>query len=186
MPEFVVSDTRDILNPNSMTFDERQKQLEDEKVREEEARKREKNSPFSNFYQFNREHSKDMIKLAGKYPKSHQILLFLLDQMDNYNAVVCSYKVLCEALEISESTAKRAVKVLKDTGFIAIYKSGTTNIYTVNKKLAWSSWGTNYQYAKFGANIIISESEQENQAELTAVRHKEITFKDELKEQENG
>lgn len=179
MAEILVSNEKDVLNPNTITFDERQKQLENEKIQEEELRRREKNSPFSNFYQFNREHSKDMIKLAGKHPKSHQILLFLLDQMDNYNAVVCSYKVLCEALEMSESTAKRAVKVLKDAGFIAIYKSGTTNIYTVNKKLAWSSWGTNYQYAKFGANIIISESEQENQTELTAVRHKEIIFKEE-------
>lgn len=35
------------------------------------------------------------------------------------------------------------------------------NVYLINKEIAWKSWGTNYKYAKFGAQIIISESEQE-------------------------
>lgn len=177
MAELFVSDTKDILNPNSMTFEEREKDLNEQQKQEEEARKREKQSPFSNFYQFNRAHTKDMITLAGKYPKAHQILLFLLDQMDNYNAVVCSYQVLQEALSLSQATVARAIKVLKDTKFIDIYKSGTTNVYAINKSLAWSSWGTNYKYAKFDAKIIISESEQEKLTEVKSLRHKEITIK---------
>ena len=169
-----VTNERDLFNPNSLNFDEALKQLKEQEEREEEQRKRDRHSPFSNFYQFNREHSKDMIKLAGKYPKSHQILLFLLEHMDSYNAVVCSYKVLCEVLEFSDSTAKRAVKVLKDFGFIAVYKSGTANVYTVNKNLAWSSWGTNHKYAKFGANIIIADSEQEYDKDVKAEKRKEV------------
>lgn len=35
------------------------------------------------------------------------------------------------------------------------------NVYLINKEIAWKSWGTNYKYAKFGTQIIISESEQE-------------------------
>ena len=62
---------------------------------------------------------------------------------------------------MSRATVARAVKTLKERGFITVYKSGGTNVYAVNKNLAWSSWGKNYKYAKFDAKIIISESEQE-------------------------
>lgn len=175
-----VSNTREIMNPNSLTFDERQMELEKQAEAEKLARKKMKNSPFSNFYQFNREHSKEMIWLATNYPKANGILLFLLDQMDDYNAVMCSNKVISEALGIGRTTVSTSIKVLKDNGFITIYKSGTSNVYAVNKELAWSSWGTNYKYAKFGAKIIISQSEQEKitEPQLQSVKHKEIQIKE--------
>lgn len=160
-----VTSKKDLFNPNSMTFEERQAQLDKEAADEQNRQKHKKDSPFSNFYQFNREYSKEMIWLAGAHPKANAILLFLLDQMDDYNAVMCSYDVMQEALGMSLSTVRRSVKVLKECGFIAIYKSGNSNIYAVNKVLAWSSWGTNYRYAKFAAKIIISESEQETNIE---------------------
>ncbi|NFI54762.1 helix-turn-helix transcriptional regulator [Clostridium botulinum] len=171
-----------IHNDNIVSFEEREKELR--KIEKQEDNQREindklrKNSPFSNFYQFNRDYSKEMIWLAGKNSRAHQILLFLLDQMDNYNALMCSYKVIQEALDISESTAKRGIKLLKDHGFIAVYRSGSSNVYAVNKSLAWSSWGTNYKYAKFDAKIIISENEQEEiqikQSKIKQIEIKEI------------
>ena len=109
-----VSNTREIMNPNSLTFDERQMELEKQSEAEKLARKKMKNSPFSNFYQFNREHSKEMIWLATNYPKANGILLFLLDQMDDYNAVMCSNKVISEALGIGRTTVSTSIKVLKD------------------------------------------------------------------------
>lgn len=162
MGEISVNKNENILNSNLFTFNERQDQLNYKIQKEKDEINRSKNSPFNNFYQFNRKHSKEMIWLAKNHPKAQAILLFLLDQMDNYNAIVCSYKVFQEALDISESTAKRAVKILKEANFITVYKTGTTNVYVVNKTLAWSSWGTNYKYAKFDAKIIISENEQES------------------------
>ena len=64
--------------------------------------------------------------------------------MDNYNAVICSYQVFQEALGMSGRTVSRAIKYLKDNGFIYIYKSGSSNVYIANKNLVWRSWGTNY------------------------------------------
>lgn len=178
MADILVSDKKNIFNPNSMTFDERQKDLEEQDKREAEARKKTKNSPYSNWYQFNREYSKEMIYLAGKYPKAHQILLFLLDQMDNYNAVMCSNVVLCEALGIGRTTVSTSIKVLKEHGFITIYKSGNSNVYAVNKNLAWSSWGNNFKYAKFDAKIIITESEQEREEpKITTEKFKQVSVK---------
>lgn len=175
MSELLVDNNKNIFNSNSITFEERERQLKQQEEIEINTKKREKNSPFSNWYQFNKEHSKEMIWLAGKYPKAHQILLFLFDQMDNYNSLVCSYKVICEALEMSESTAKRAIKVLKDNKFIEIYKSGISNVYVVNKELVWNSWGSNYKYAKFSAKIIISESEQE--LNVKSIKEKKVVSK---------
>ena len=84
-----VSKERDVFDPNSVSFEERAKQIEIEQRTEAEIRKREKNSPFSRWTQFNNEHTKELMLLAIKYPKAHAILYFLVDQMDNYNACIC-------------------------------------------------------------------------------------------------
>lgn len=156
--------------PNQMSFNERKADLDDQKKKEEEELKRRKKSPFSDFYQVNRRHSNDMQWLLSESPKAFQILLFLLDHMDKYNAVMCSYTVFQEALGMGRTTASTAVKLLKDHGFIAIVKSGTSNVYIVNNDLAWSSWGTNVQYCEFPANIIISSTEQEERTKFKKQR----------------
>ena len=110
----------------------------------------------------------------------HAILLFLVDQMDNYNAVMCSYQVIQEVLGISRATASAAVRVLRENGFIAVLKSGTSNVYAINDTVYWKSWGNKKQYSKFPANIILSIAEQEQslQAQIKALRHKEVTIKE--------
>jgi CRP-like cAMP-binding protein len=144
---------------NYRTFSERLHELEDAEEREIKKRKKEKQSIYSNWYQFNREHSKEIMWLASEHPKAQVLLLFILDKMDNYNALVCSYQVFQEALGVCKSTVTRNLNVLKDNGFIFVLKSGTSNVYVVNKELAWSSWGSNFKYCKFPSNIILTASE---------------------------
>ncbi len=153
-------------------------ELEEEKRQEQEQRKREKQSAFSRWTQFNLEHTKKLMWLAVKHPKAHAILYFLVDQMDEYNAVMCSYKVLEEVLEISTPTVTRNIKVLKDNGFIQILKSGTSNVYTINDSVYWKSWGNNRKYSKFPANVVLSASEQEKetQTKINYTKHKEINL----------
>lgn len=81
--------------------------------------------------------------------------------MDGYNALIASYKVFEEALDLSKPTIARGIKFLKDKGYIYILKSGSANVYTINPKIIWKSWGKNIQYCEFPANIIISKAEQE-------------------------
>lgn len=184
-----VSEKCNILDPCSVSFEERERQIEAEQKAETEARKREKNSPFSRWTQFNNEHTKELMMLAVKYPKAHAILYFLVDQMDNYNACICSYKVMQEVLGCGQATIARNIKILKDLGFLAILKSGNANVYTVNDKVYWKSWGNNRQYSKFPANVVLAMSEQDNykQAEeghqisfedLKTEKFKAITLKD--------
>lgn len=153
-----VSNEKDITNPYHMTFEERQAFLKKE---EEDKKRKVRRSPYDNFVQFNRDMYKAEDWLMKESPIAYRIFKFLVNNMDNYNAVACSYKVLQEYFEVSQVTVARAIKLLKEKQYIEVYKSGTSNIYYMNKELVWNSWGTNFNYAKFGANIIISESEQE-------------------------
>ena len=162
-----VSEKRNVLDPCSVTFEERAKQIEAEPKAEAEARKREKNSPFSRWTQFNNEHTKELMMLAIKYPKAHAILYFLVDQMDNYNACICSATVMQEVLGVSRQTISKNIKTLKELGFLAVLKSGNANIYTINDKVYWKSWGNNRQYSKFPANVVLAMSEQEEQYQIS-------------------
>lgn len=168
------------LNTNSMTFDERQKQLEEQAQKEKEVLERTKKSPFKSFVQVNKEAYKAEDWLMAKSPISYRIFKFLINNMDDYNAVICSYKVLQETFGVSQDTVRRAIKILKEKQYIDVYKSGTSNVYAINKNIVWNSWGTNYDYAKFGVNIILSESEQEERvrARIKAVKHKEVTLEE--------
>lgn len=180
MTTLSVGEDRNILNPNSLTFEERKKQLEEQDKKEQEERERTKKSPYKHFVQFNKEAYKAEDWLMAKSPIAYRIFKFLINNMDHYNAVICSYKVLQETFDVSQATVARAIKILKDKKYVEVYKSGTSNVYAINKNIAWNSWGTNFKYAKFGANIILSESEQEKsvQAKIKAVKHKEVTLKD--------
>ena len=170
--------SKDVLDPNSVSFEERLQQLEEDKRRQEIAEKRAKQSPYRNWYQFNLDHNKDMMWLAKNAPKAHLILLFLLEQMDKYNAVVCSYQVICEALDMGRTTASQAIKLLKEKGFIVILKSGTANVYVVNDDLAWKSWGKNKRYSKFPANIVLAASENAEHVSIVTERINTASIKD--------
>lgn len=167
MPEIVVSHQRNPLNPNVMTFEERERDLKAQEEARKRAEKREKNSPFSRWSQFNLEHTRELMWLAVKHPKAHAILYFLVDQMDEHNAVMCSYQVLQEVLEISKPTITRSIKVLRDNGFLAILKSGTSNVYAINDAVYWKSWGNKKKYSKFPANVVLAMSEQEEAYQMS-------------------
>lgn len=171
-----VTAERNLLDPHSMTFEERQNQINEEKKQEDEQRERAKKSPYKNFVQLNKEYYKAEDWLMSQSPIAYRIFKFLMNNMDEYNAVICSQTVLQETFEVSRATVARAVKLLKEKGYIAVFKSGTSNVYAVNDKVAWNSWGTNYAYSKFPANIILSISEQEKsiQTKLKNLKHKEI------------
>ena len=180
VPTLTVGETKNVLDPDSRTFEEREKELEEQKKQENEEQKRQQGSPFRRWVQMNKDAYKAEDWLMSKSPIAYRIFKFLINNMDSYNAVMCSQTVLQERFDVSRITVSRAIKLLKEKQYIDVYKSGTSNIYAVNKQIAWNSWGTNYKHGKFSANIILSESEQEkgSQVKIQTTKHKEIQIKD--------
>ena len=176
--EIIVQNENDILNPNIKNFQERKLELDEISKAEKDALKRERNSPFRNFLQVNKETYKLEDKLMKENPLAYRIWRFLANHMDQYNAVMVSYNVLMEIFDVSRTTIYRAIKVLEDGEYIKIYKSGTSNIYAINDNMVWNSWGTNKKYSKFNANIIIGESEQsqkiKKEIKIKTEKHKQI------------
>ena len=123
--------------------------------------------------------------LVAHSPAAYRISKFLVANMDRYNAVICSYKVMQEKFNLGQATVARAIKLLKKHKFVDIVKSGTSNVYMINKQLYWNSWGTNYAYAEFGAKIIISASEQDEEVQeeiqLEIKKRQEVIIKEEQK-----
>ena len=140
-----------------------------------------KKSPYRKWLQVNNDAYNDEDWLMKNSPTAYRILRFLVLNMDKYNAVICSYKVMQEKLGYSKPTVERAIRLLKERKYIEVAKSGTSNIYMINKKLYWNSWGYNYAYAEFGANVIISSSEQEKffqkELQLEIKKRQEVTIR---------
>lgn len=145
-------------------------QANEEQKAIERAKEEAKKSPFQTFYQVNTKNNRYLTELATKQPKALAILLFICEHMDNYNALMASYRVFQEQFELSQSTVKRCIKYLKDHGYLHIYKSGTSNVYVVNDNLVWKSYGKNTKYCKFPANIMLSLSEQEQKETVAKQR----------------
>lgn len=178
MAELHVSQEMDPKDKNSISFEARKRQIEEDERLEKEEHERRKKSPYRSWIQMNKDAYKAEDWLMSKSPIAYRIFKFLINSMDTYNAVMCSQTVIQEHFGVSRMTVSRAIKLLKEKQYIDVYKSGTSNVYAVNKQIAWSSWGTNYKHGKFGANIIISESEQENDVRLKIEKHHEVTIKD--------
>lgn len=103
----------------------------------------------------------DFYKIADENPKALKLLVFIIDNIDKNDAMICSYKVFEEALEMSSRTVSRAIEYLRKKGFLSIYKSGSSNIFVVNEdKLHWKKAGNNFGYCKITANVILSKNEQ--------------------------
>lgn len=111
------------------------------------------------FIQLYRSHIDDIARLVKDNAKAYDLFLLLLKHMDGSNALCVSRTALSELLECTEKTVSRAIKYLKDNGWICVLKSGTSNVYIVNPDVAWTSYGNQKKYCKFQANVLLSSSE---------------------------
>lgn len=163
---------------DEISFATREKQLA--QITEEEAQQRRiaKKSPFLRWTQMNNEQTPHLIALAKCSPNAHALLYFLVDQMDSYNALVCSNTVIAEVLEVSPSTVSRLIRILSDRGFIAVYRTGRGNVFAINDSVFWKSWGNKIKFSKFPANVILSSTEQKQyKKSVEPMQRKEILLK---------
>lgn len=115
-----------------------------------------------NFIQMYRNHMPELRWLMKESGIASSILNFIMEHMDYENALCCSYQVFMDYFDISKATVARAIKLLKENGFIDVLKSGTSNVYIVNYEIAWSSYDNQKQYCQFKGNIIVSRKENKD------------------------
>ena len=141
----------------------RMAEIKNQEIAEILEHERKKKSPFVKWTQQNNDEEAREARywLMKESSDAYCVMDFLASNMDNYNAVICSYRVLQEKLGYSQATIARAIKLLKEHNYIKVVRTGGSNIYMLNKHLYWNSWGTNYAYAEFDAKVIISASEQD-------------------------
>lgn len=116
-------------------------------------------SKNKDFVQLYRRHIDDVARLARDNRSAYDLFMFLIKHMDGFNALCISTNVLAEIMGVSTRTIFRATKYLKDTGWICILKSGSTNVYIVNPDIAWTSYGNQKLYCRFATNVILSSTE---------------------------
>lgn len=141
-----------------------------------EAKKKKKRedrkSPYEDFIQLNNNRIGSLIDLVDENPQAMKVLLFIMQNMDGFNALVCSYAVLQERFGISHATVWRHVKYLKEHGYIYAQKTGSSNVYILSPELGWKSYGSNLKYCKFPANVILSYNEQREKDSRKNIRKK--------------
>ena len=172
-----------LCNGTEVTFEMRKHQLEEEERRRQEQKEREKKSIYTNFAQLNRNSIKYIRALQKINANAVTVLMFIIENMDKMNALVCSFKVMQEQLELGRTTLSEAVRVLKENGFIYIYKSGTSNVYVLSTEIAWTNTGDKAEYCKFPANVMLSKSEQEEMTKARNQKKTKYTYNKVLEEQ---
>lgn len=85
---------------------------------------------------YNFEYTEKIIELIKVNSTAARILFFLVDRADKGNTVNnCSYLFISDVLDLSIPTIARAIKTLKEMGFIIVHKSETSNIYEINEEI---------------------------------------------------
>ena len=161
----------DLAVPGSVNPVVRMAELKDQQIDEILEYNERKKSPFRKWVQMNYDDNayKADDFLVANSPTAYRIFKFLIANMDRYNAVIVSYKVLQQVFSYGQATVARAIKFLKDHKYIEVVRTGGANVYTINKHLYWNSYGTNYVYAEFDAKVIITATEQDK-ATQTKIR----------------
>lgn len=120
-----------------------------------------KKSRYNNWLQFNLDMIPQWISLNSDHPSAVNAFLFIIAEMDGYNNLMCSQRVICDAIGVSLSTVTKALVFLKKRNFLKTTKWGNTNVYHVNSEIVWKSWGANKVYAEFTEpDVLFSDDEK--------------------------
>ena len=76
------------------------------------------------------------------------------------NAVIMSHEAIASALGITSRTARDSTKKLEAAKFVQVLKSGTSNVYVINSRVAWQGI-RGMRHASFNADLVVVEQEQD-------------------------
>jgi len=104
---------------------------------------------------------KAMRLLTKANPMAANVFYLFMQYMDKSNCLIVSMATIGSKLDISRPTVYRAVKYLKENRYIAVLKSGTTNVYCLNSDIVWKDNGDKRLEALLYGAVLLSLDEQE-------------------------
>jgi len=99
--------------------------------------------------------------LTRANPAAATLFLFFMRKIDADNCLIVSQDIISEYMRTSVRTAQRAIKFLKDNNYIQVFKSGSSNVYTLNADIVWKSDGEGRVNALLTGKVMLSLVEQE-------------------------
>lgn len=112
------------------------------------------------FFQFTKHAFPVVRQLLEKNSTAARIFFFFVDIMNKDNALVISQQAITDVLGIGRTTVWKSIKYLEDNKFIKVIKSGHANIYALNADIVWQKTLDGKKFAKFSAQVFVTESEQ--------------------------
>jgi hypothetical protein len=125
----------------------------------------------ANFVQFYEDHFGLIRSMNLENHTAVNVLLWLVERMDNRNALVVSQQAIASALSLNRKTVERCVTYLRSKKAVTVLKSGNTNVYAVNAQIAWKDTADNKRYAHFDAKVYVSDFEQETDMQTQLFGH---------------
>lgn len=92
-------------------------------------------------------------------PLAAKVYVFLAQNADIHNAVVCSVELLAEEMECSTRSIMRATKWLEENRHLVIAKIATANAYILKPDDIWKTSEENKKFWSFGAAALISKTQ---------------------------
>jgi biotin operon repressor len=120
----------------------------------------------NNFVQFYKDSLDFVIEATRENPTALRVFFWIVQHMDNRNALVVSQQTLADTLDLGRTTIHLCTVYLKEKQALTVLKSGNTNVYALNAQIVWQDSAEAKKYAHFDAKVYISEKEQEEDKPL--------------------
>jgi len=116
---------------------------------------------FTNFTQVNDPDGWEAINnLYKTNPTAGTIFTEMVKLMDSSNGLIVSMAALGARVSKTRQTVAKAVRFLADNKYISIYKSGNSNVYTLNANIVWKDKGYKKVEAELYCNVLLNLAEQ--------------------------
>lgn len=115
------------------------------------------------FYKFNKIMPEILIQLSTKHPKLVPVYMLLARLSNTEGACIVSQQAIGKMLRKSTRTVVRYLNKLNDLYYIAIARTGRTNVYIVNYNLIWRDKDYKKNFVKhhisFPANVTLTKED---------------------------
>lgn len=128
--------------------------------------------PSGSWVQTERAAHEKWAKLISSNPKAAALMHVIVGNIGRHNALVASQKNLARMVGCTDRTVRRALEVLEAGNWIEVRQigaNGTTNVYIVNDRVAWSGNRDGIRYSLFSAAVLVSDDEQPDREEIGAL-----------------